>query len=461
MNFQVRKISASFLVYVLMVMPLQAQELEKVLPPLPKGPLLLTSATPEMQKADFWISRLPEPDKLLKTDAQVEAFNKEIETFSNDRKDVFKIKSTASGKEIKSLIKNEYEAIAGRKLFDKNDKYIPKTFFTETVKPNIRMEDIPTKIKVRWGAAVKHASVRVIPTDKGMLEEKGDVEFDMVQNTKFKIWTPLAVYHTTKDGAWSYVQGTYARGWVKSRDIAIFETQDRLKSFVARKRDFLIVTGLDIPVFSNPGLTDVRAVVQMGSKLPLQGETGNYFESVIPVRGQGGSAVLEKIYVSKASDISKGRLPYTQRNMIRQAFKLLASRYGWGSFYDGRDCSGFTFDAFMSMGIEIPRNSKEQGVIGTFLNGFEPFTSEQQKIATLAVAKEGITLIRMPSHIMLYLGQINGMHYVIHSTWAERYSMTDDSKNRINQTVVSDLTLNGKSRVGSLFHRIVSINEVN
>lgn len=461
MNFQVRKISSSFLVYILMVMPLQAQELEKVLPPLPKGPLLLTSATPEMQKADFWISRLPEPDKLLKTDAQVEAFNKEIETFSNDRKDVFKIKSTASGKEIKSLIKNEYEAIAGRKLFDKNDKYIPKTFFTETVKPNIRMEDIPSKIKVRWGAAVKHASVRVIPTDKGMLEEKGDVEFDMVQNTKFKIWTPLAVYHTTKDGAWSYVQGTYARGWVKSRDIAIFETQDRLKSFVARKRDFLIVTGLDIPVFSNPGLSDVRAVVQMGSKLPLQGETGNYFESVIPVRGQGGSAVLEKIYVSKASDISKGRLPYTQRNMIRQAFKLLASRYGWGSFYDGRDCSGFTFDAFMSMGIEIPRNSKEQGVIGTFLNGFEPFTSEQQKIATLAVAKEGITLIRMPSHIMLYLGQINGMHYVIHSTWAERYSMTDDSKNRINQTVVSDLTLNGKSRVGSLFHRIVSINEVN
>ncbi|HCM42943.1 MAG TPA: hypothetical protein DIS66_06510 [Candidatus Omnitrophica bacterium] len=461
MFFSYRRFLALVTALLIASSPLRAQELEKILPPLPKGPLLLTSATPEMQKPDFWINRLQDPDKLLKTDEQVEVFNREIETFSNDRKDVFKIGNTISSKETKALIKNEYEAIAGRKLFDKNDKYIPKTFFTETIKPNLRLDAIPDKIKVRWAAAVKHASVRVIPTDKGMLEEKGDVEFDMVQNTKFKTWTPMAVYHTTKDGEWAYVQGTYARGWIKSRDIAIFETKEKLKSYVERKRDFLVVTGLDIPVFSNPGLTEVRAVAQMGTRLPLQGETGNYFESLLPVRGQGGAVVLEKILVSKASDVSKGRLPYTQRNIIRQAFKLLGARYGWGGFYDGRDCSGFTFDVFMSMGLDMPRNSKEQGVIGTFLNGFEPFKSEQQKIATLAIAKEGITLIRMPSHIMLYLGQINGLHYVIHSTWAERYSMTDDSKNRINQTVVSDLTLNGKSRVGSLFHRIVSINEVN
>lgn len=461
MKSQVFKFVALLLCAFFVIPPLQAQELEKTLPPLPRGPLLLTSATPEMQKADFWINRLPEPDKLIKTAAQVEQFNKEIETFSNGRKDVFKIKSTVSGKEIKDLIKSEYDAIAGRKLFDKDDKYIPKTFFTETIKPNMRLETIPERIKVRWAAPVKHASVRVIPTDKGMLEEKGDVEFDMVQNTKFKTWTPMAVYHMSQDGAWAYVQGTYARGWIKARDIAIFESKEKLQSYVVRQRDFLIVTGRDIPVFSNPGLTEVRAVVQMGTRLPLQGETGNYYDSLLPVRGQGGAVVLEKIYVSKASDVSKGRLPYTQRNIIRQAFKLLAARYGWGGFYDGRDCSGFTFDVFMSMGLDMPRNSKEQGVIGTFLNAFKPFESEQQKIATLAIAKEGITLIRMPSHIMLYLGQINGMHYVIHSTWAERYSMTDDSKNRINQTVVSDLTLNGKSRIGSLFHRIVSINEVN
>lgn len=457
---KIKKFSAVLAVLFLIVSPLHAQELEKTLPPLPKGPLLLTSTKPEMLKADFWINRLKNPDKLIKTNDQITQFNEEITRFSNDRKNVFKIKSTVSGSEIKGLIKNEYDAIAGRKLFNKNDKYVPKSFFTDEIKPNIRFEDIPKRIKVRWAASVKYASVRAIPTDVGMLEEKGDVEFDMLQYSKIKTWTPAAVYHTTKDGNWSYVQATFVRGWIKTKDLAIFDSQEQLKSYVDRKRDYLIVTGPEIPVFSNPGLTEVRAEASMGTHFPIQDENGNYYQSLLPVRGKGGAVSLEKIFISKASDVSKGRLPYTQRNIIRQSFKLLSARYGWGSFWDGRDCSGFIFDAFMSMGIEIPRNSKEQGIIGTFLNRFEPFESEQQKIATLAVAREGITLIRMPKHIMLYLGQIDGLHYVIHSTWAERYSMTDDSKNRINQVVVSDLTLNGKSRIGSLFLRIVSINEV-
>lgn len=459
MSFQFKKLFSLLIAILFIVTPIHAQELEKTLPPLPKGPLILTSVTPEMLKADFWIKRLKNPDKLIKTDAQVDQFNEEINRFSDDRKDVFKLKSTVSGSEIKALIKSQYGAISNRKLFNKNDKYIPKSFFEDEIKPNLRLDEIPKRIKVRWGASAKYASIRSIPTDVGMLEEKGDVEFDMVQYSKIKTWTPVAVYHTTKDGAWSFVQATYVRGWCKTRDIAIFESQEKLKSYVVRKRDYLIATGSEIPVFANPGLTEVRTEASMGTHFPIQGENANYYESLLPVRGKGGAVVLEKIYISKSSDVSKGRLPYTQRNMIRQAFKLLGARYGWGAFWGGRDCSGFTFDVFMSMGLEIPRNSKEQGVIGTFLNSFEPFESEQQKIATLAVAREGITLIRMPHHIMLYLGQIDGLHYVIHSTWAERYSMTDDSKNRINQVVVSDLTLNGKSRIGSLFLRIVSVNE--
>ena len=161
MNTKVIKIAAVFIAFLSLVFSVQAQELEKTLPPLPKGPLLLTSATPEMQKADFWINRLKEPDKLIKTDEQVEQFNEEILRFSNDSKDVFKIKSTASGAEIKALMKNEYDAISGRKLFNKNDKYISKTLFTDEIKPNMNMGAIPKRIKVRWAAAVKHAYIHI------------------------------------------------------------------------------------------------------------------------------------------------------------------------------------------------------------------------------------------------------------------------------------------------------------
>jgi hypothetical protein len=70
--------------------------------------------------------------------------------------------------------------------------------------------------------------------------------------------------------------------------------------------------------------------------------------------------------------------------------------------------------------------------------------------------------MKMPHHQMIYLGMVNDQFYTIHSTWAERTGSDRmaDEKNRINQVVVSDLELNGRGWCGSLFDRILSINEV-
>jgi len=98
--------------------------------------------------------------------------------------------------------------------------------------------------------------------------------------------------------------------------------------------------------------------------------------------------------------------------------------------------------------------------VGTQLNHFGYKEDREAKLATLQSATPGITLLRMPKHQMIYLGEENGQFYAIHSTWAERISMTSDEKRRINQVVVSDLTLNGHSYLGSLFDRIISMNEI-
>jgi len=110
--------------------------------------------------------------------------------------------------------------------------------------------------------------------------------------------------------------------------------------------------------------------------------------------------------------------------------------------------------------VDMPRNSKPQTFVGTQIDHFEPFEGAERKKIALRAAMPGLTILRMPHHIMLYLGEVDGKFYVIHSTWAERISMTSDEKNRINQVVVTDLDLNGRSRVGSLFDRIISISEV-
>lgn len=430
------------------------------LPPLPQGPLLLTSVKPEQLKPDYWINRLQEPDRVLKTPEELQTLNRDTYAMVKDQVDIFKSPVKRRGSRVREVIQREYETLKGRKLFGVDDVYVLPDFFEKEVRPLEQLEQIPDEIQMKWGAAVKAASVRALPTDVKMLEQKGDIEFDQLQFTQIKTWTPVGIFHTSKDGKWFYIQAPYARGWVKAEEIAVFPARKELEKY-ARQDSFLAVTGESVPVYADEKFENQIQAPSMGTVLPLAERTESAYGIWLPSRGPDGNVIFEKAYVRATDDVSMGFMPFTQKNIIRQAFKLLGARYGWGGTYNGRDCSGFTQDVFLSLGLDMPRGSKEQSFVGTQLGYFEYKDDAEAKKRMLDAAVPGITILRMPHHMMIYLGQINGQYYVIHSTWAERYSMTSDAKNRINQVVVSDLTLNGKSYLGPLFDRIISANEMN
>ncbi|HXV27521.1 MAG TPA: SH3 domain-containing protein [bacterium] len=429
------------------------------LPPMPAGPLLLTSDRPEHLSADYWINRLPNPDHVIKTQAEMEDFNRYIRSMVKDQRDIFDMGTTRSGSPVRSQIELEYGAVKNRLLFDVAGDRIPASLFTERIRPLIQPEKIPSQIKIRFAAAIRATSVRSLPTDVVMLEEIDDVEFNQLQFTLIKLWTPVAIYHTSSDGRWYYIQAPYTRGWVKARDIAVFSSREQLRKF-AKPRDFLVVTGESIPVYHDPDFRAVNQQTSMGTILPLAGSTEGAYSVWMPVRGSDGGVIMKEGYVRLNADVSEGFLPYTQRNVLHQAFKLLGARYGWGGTYGGRDCSGFTQDVFLTVGMDMPRASKNQGYVGTQISHFDPYYHADAKTQFLREAIPGITLLRMSSHQMIYIGEENGKFYVIHSTWAERISYTSDEKRRINQVVVSDLSLNGDSYLGSLFDRMISMNEL-
>ncbi|MFH1800806.1 MAG: SH3 domain-containing protein [Candidatus Omnitrophota bacterium] len=433
------------------------------LPPLPKGPMILTSTTRAMQSPEYWIKRISGAEKSIKTMDQMKHFNDEIKHMVPENIDVFKLDKTRPGRTVTAPLQLEYDTLKNRKLFDENDKVILKSFFEKEVEPLMQIDQVPSKIKVKWGVATRATSVRAIPTMVKMIEGKGDVEFDQLQFTLIKLWTPVAIYHTSSDGKWFYVQAPYVRGWVKAKDIAIFEGREELKTRL-KSGGFLVVTGESVRVFRDATLKDVFQRPSMGTVIPMASSKSSDgpYPVWIPYRKDGGTVGLTKCYISRKSDVTKGFPVYSQANVIRQAFKLLGARYGWGGQYNGRDCSGFTHDVFLSMGVDLPRDSKQQAMVGTQLGYFEPFQNDAERKATLRSARPGITLLKMPKHQMIYLGTVNDQFYVIHSTWAERTGddPVADEKNRINQVIVSDLELNGRSYIGSLFDRILSINEV-
>jgi len=430
------------------------------LPPLPKGPLILTSITPEQLSPDYWINRLPESERVLKTPEELEVLNEDTRAMVKDQVDIFDMPVKKQGRMIQDLIMREYDTIKGRILFGVDDAYIPKSLFEQEIKPLEQWEKIPDQISMRWGVAVKATSVRALPTDVKMLEQKGDIEFDQLQFTLIKLWTPVGIFHESSDGKWFYIQAPYARGWVKSEDIGVFPSRDKVKKYI-KQTPFLVITGESTSIYGDPGFQNKLQVPSMGTILPLVARTKSAYIIWLPRHKVDGRLILKKEYVERGADVSVGFLPFTERNIIRQAFKMLGARYGWGGTYNGRDCSAFTQDIFLTLGVDMPRGSKEQSFVGTQLGFFEYKEDTQAKQTALQSAIPGITILRMPHHLMLYLGQVNGQYYVIHCTWAERYSMTSDDKNRINQVVVSDLTLNGKSYLGSLFDRIIGMNEIN
>jgi len=394
---------------------------------------------------------------------QMKHFNDEIKNMVPENIDVLKLDKVRPGKTVVDQLQLEYDTLKNRKLFDENDKVVLKTFFEEQIKPAVQIDKVPSKIKVKWGVATRATSVRAVPTMVKMIEGKGDVEFDQLQFSQIKLWTPVAIYHTSSDGKWLFIQAPYVRGWVKTKDIAIFPGREELKTRL-KSGTSLVVTGESVRVFRDETLKDVFQRPSMGTVIPMASSKSSDgpYPVWMPYRKESGDVGLTKCYISRKSDVTKGFPVYSQANVIRQAFKLLGARYGWGGMYNGRDCSGFVHDVFLSFGVDLPRDSKQQAMVGTQLGYFQAFQNDAERKAALRSARPGITLLKMPHHQMIYLGTVNNQFYVIHSTWAERTGedQVADVKNRINQVVVSDLELNGRSWVGSLFDRVLSINEV-
>ncbi|MGA7297241.1 MAG: NlpC/P60 family protein, partial [Rhodanobacteraceae bacterium] len=130
-------------------------------------------------------------------------------------------------------------------------------------------------------------------------------------------------------------------------------------------------------------------------------------------------------------------LPLTRANIIRQAFKFLGERYGWGHDYDGRDCSGFVSDVYRSMGVVMPRNTSAQS-ISPALEHREFGDDDDHAARMQAVGKLSIgDLVYIPGHVMMVIGKADGVHWVIHDTSGISYRQPDGTVRRIKLNAVS------------------------
>jgi cell wall-associated NlpC family hydrolase len=236
----------------------------------------------------------------------------------------------------------------------------------------------------------------------------------------------VAIVHESRDRAWWFVVGNLYAAWVEKRFVA--EGDKSMVFGYVDKAPYLVVTGAEVRTTTTPeqpALSDLQ--LDMGVRVPwlrdFPGERGvngqaAYASYVIelPVRDADGRLRIAPALLPRTADVSPDYLPLTTGNLLRQSFKFLGERYGWGHDYDARDCSGFVSEVYRSMGVTLPRNTRDQSVSPALNRIALTEADDAARRARIAGELQVGDLVYIPGHVMMVIGHDQGMPYVIHDT---------------------------------------------
>ncbi len=426
--------------------PAWAARADTALPAPPSGVLGVEEA---QLSPDFWIARLEHPDAPMLTSKEIQAANARLLQVEQSMHDLAALPQTLPRKTVLDWIGN-VSKVPRQPLFDEEGQRYPDAVVAGW-RQSLALDRVPEQVATRFGLIVQRASLRAFPTELRVFNEPGDVDIDRFQETAEFPGTPVAVVHASADGRWLFVVSPRYAAWVQ-RDFVALGTRAEVFDFASRA-PFRIVTGARVESVFTPEAPQLsRRQFDMTTRLPLasglasdqpvNGQTAYAsWPVILPVRGPVGELAFQVALVQKNADTADGHLPYTRANLIRQAFKFLGERYGWGHAYDGRDCSGFVSEVFGSMGVLLPRNTSRQAVSpGLQHRLFAPSDSRADRLAAAQALQVG-DLVYIPGHVMLVIGHLHGQPYVINDVYAMRYRAQDGRIARVllNSVAVTPL----------------------
>ena len=405
-----------------------------------------------MEDPLFWINKVKDPNRVLLTPSQILKMNEEnLKTQDLLLCSVKDMKEEWTGEEILNFLKQDMEEFGktGRVRYGKQGIPLNHSFWN-ALRENINQEALKEKNRLLFGLTIKRADVRVFPTEELSMNTPTNYDFDLFQHSAIAPGSLVGIHHFSRDNLWAYVQTPFIRGWIRTIDLAI--ANNRSEAMVEEMVNKpLVITGNFVRIFADPLFQRPVFSAQMGSTFhiphfPDQAKTSTpYYTIWIPFRGADGRLTFRNGYIPAHEDAHYGFLSYTQKNLAQQAFKMLYQPYGWGEMSGGRDCSRYIMDLFNTFGILMPRNSNLQARMGIPLGSIN-------RAVPLA------TLLRMPGHIMLYLGKHEGKHYAVHSIWGiQKRGASSIQTQKIGKVAVTDLNLGKGGPNGSLLHRLTEI----
>lgn len=417
-------------------------------------------------QADYWIGKLDRPDARLLDTVQVEAQNARLRAQDPTWNALEALPQTLDGAQVRTWVEARSRRPDGT-LYDANGKQGSERQ-VDRLMAALDLGAIPASQVTRFGLVVRRANVRTFPTHLRVFSAPGDTDIDRFQETALFPGTPVVIAHDSRDRKWWFVVSPLYTGWVERDAVAEGSRGDVLG--YATRAPALVVTGATartVHVPDNAALSELQ--LDMGVRVPLLADApptalvnGQLAYAAwpvqLPVRTAQGTLAFAPALLPRAADVAESPLPLTRRNVLRQAFKFLGERYGWGHDYNGRDCSGFVSEVYRSMGVLMPRNTSDQRRSPAFDRVDLEAATPQQRAAALRALQVG-DLVYIPGHVMMVIGRERGQPWVIHDVHGVSVVNAQGELQRVALNAVSVtplLTLRADART-ALTDRITAI----
>ncbi|MDW7646381.1 MAG: SH3 domain-containing protein [Desulfuromonadales bacterium] len=316
----------------------------------------------------------------------------------------------------------------------------------------------------RRAVTLRRTDVRALPTQSPLFNDPNwagqGFPFDLLQHGVLPGGTPLRVTHQSLDGGWALVETALLYGWIPLSQLAWVDIPPGQMTASARH---VVFTRDDVALKDPDG--DYLFSANIGTVLPVSDSTPTGDTVLVPVADPTRQAQWIEVRIPH-DQAEPFPLVLTPLNLASLAERFMGQPYGWGDSYEGRDCSGTIRDLFAPFGLWLPRNSADQAQVGQVIPLAEQAPKERERI----ILSEGIpflTLIQLPGHIMLYLGDYKGRPALLHTFWGVRTKTLTGKENRwiVGKTVITTLQPGVEEnglflKIGRLRDRVVKMNVV-